>query len=389
MSENYFNPNVAQLTTPAIPLALAWADAYTGDKGELIDLSQAVPDYPPHGELLKELANQSAAVTSAGYGAIEGESTLREAYATQVSKQYSAQIDPQMTHITAGCNQAFVASLIALTQAGDRILLSSPCYFNHEASARMLGLQVDTIPCSAENGFVPTLDAVIAKLDKGARVVALVTPNNPTGAIYPAELIDAIFDECQRRGIWLLVDETYRDFLSPSHRPIHNVLSTSGWQQHFLQLYSFSKSLCIPGHRLGALVGGKASIKQIAKVMDNLQICAPRAAQLAAAKLLPKLDTWIDSNAAEIKSRETTFVETMKTLPGWEITSVGAYFAYVKHPFATKKAAAVVQELAQTHGVLVLPGSFFGQQQESYLRMAFANVSRNAITQLSERLPQV
>jgi len=389
MTSSRFNPHVAALDVPAIPLALRWAEDYDGRNGPLIDLSQAVPNYPPHATMLQELASQSSAPETAAYGAIEGEAALRRAYAIHLSELYAAAVQTDNIHITAGCNQAFVASLIALAQSGDSILLSNPCYFNHEASARMLGLEVDYINCEKQNAFVPTWEATLAKIHDQVRIIALVSPNNPTGARYPNEYLTRLLDECQRRGIWLILDETYRDFLAPSQHPCHALFNNSNWPNHFVQLYSFSKSLCIPGHRLGALAAGKETVAQIAKVMDNLQICAPRAAQNSAAKLLAELSAWRADNAAEIAARESAFVHTMASVPAWQIASIGAYFAYIVHPFPHLDVCDVVKRLVQEHGILLLPGRFFGQDQNAYLRVAFANVDCAMIGQIGDRLRAV
>ncbi len=150
----------------------------------------------------------------------------------------------------------------------------------------MMGIRRELIPLDPATGFVPTIEGIEAVLAKGVKAVALVSPNNPTGAIYPADLLRQAFDACRKAGAFLILDETYRDFLPGEGRP-HDLLSVEGWEENLILLYSFSKSFCIPGHRLGAITAGPAPVSEIAKVMDNLQICAPRAPQAAVAKAIP------------------------------------------------------------------------------------------------------
>ena len=85
-----------------------------------------------------------------------------------------------------------------------------------------------------------------------------------------------IFKLCQSRGIWLILDETYRDFLPLDQDLPHPLFSQEKWQDTLIQLYSFSKSYCLPGHRLGAITAGPEMVFQLAKIIDNIQICAPR-----------------------------------------------------------------------------------------------------------------
>lgn len=385
-----FNPMVADIATPLIPLAQSWLESYSGDRGPAIDLSQAVPGYPPHPDVLSELADAAGSTASAGYGLIEGEPALRTAYAKHLGETYATDVNPNEVQITSGCNQAFFATMMALAGPGDKVLMSNPCYFNHESTLAMLGVGIETFDCDASEGFVPSLAALEQALAKPGneriRAVALVSPNNPTGAVYPAERLDAIADLCSKRGIWLVLDETYRDFLDVDFGAPHGLFARANWQQTFIQLYSFSKSFCIPGHRVGAVTAGKEAIEQIAKVMDNLQICAPRAPQIALARTLAPLAGWRASNTGEITARAAEFSKSIDHAVGWDIAALGAYFAYVRHPFEGRAARDVAEPLAREYGLLGLPGEFFGRGQERFLRLAFANVDVSTIQRIPERL---
>lgn len=386
MTQPEFNKAVHKLATPAIPQALGWADEYREQYGPLIDLSQAVPNYPPPASLLSGLADQAGRVSSTGYGDIEGEPELRKAYAQLLGATYNTIIAKDNTHITAGCNQAFVATLMALADPGDTIVLSNPCYFNHEATARMLGLNIRYLQCRGANNFLPTIPDLESMIADDVKVIALVSPNNPTGAVYPEALLDNILDLCADNNIWLLLDETYRDFLPDSAQPGHQLFQREAWDNNFIQLYSFSKTFCIPGHRLGAVTAHPNVIANLAKVMDNMQICANRAAQLALAAQLPQLGDWVRSNSSLIETRATHFRQVMSACPEWEIDSMGAYFAYVRHPFGSLPSTAVVKKMAIDYGVLPLPGAFFGEQQNHHLRFAFANADIDTIGMLEDRL---
>ncbi|MFT2212031.1 aminotransferase [Rhizobium giardinii] len=381
-----FNPLIARLSPPPVPSVLAWAKAYDGARGPLIDLSQAVPGYPPHPEMLKWLGEAAASPAFAGYGAIEGEQVLRAAYATHVSSLYNASINARNIHITSGCNQAFISTVIAIAGAGDTVLMTNPFYFNQETTLAMLGIGVELVPCDASDGFLPDIDAIASSLKPGVRALALVTPNNPTGSVYPPALLRRIYDLCRANKTWLILDETYRDFLGEGSGAPHDLLALEGWQDGLICLYSFSKSFCIPGHRLGAITAGLAVVRQVAKVMDNLQICAPRSAQAAVARALPALDDWRASNRAEIGRRAEALKQVMSKLTGWKLQAIGAYFAYIRHPYPDISSEFVAEKLAKIAGVVCLPGDYFGEGQEGYLRFAFANADVPTILKLEERL---
>lgn len=381
-----FNPLIEALSPPPIPEVLGWSRAYDGRFGPLINLSQAVPGYPPHDRLLAWLAEAAGSAECARYGDIEGDPELRQAYARQVSDLYHAGIGPEHVHVTAGCNQAFVVTALALAAAGETVLLTEPFYFNQETSLQMLGIGVDYVRCDGANGFLPRIEDVRSRIRPGVRALAIVTPNNPTGAVYPPGLLAALYEACREAGIWLIVDETYRDFLAGGGRP-HDLFQRPGWQETLIGLYSFSKSFCIPGHRLGVITAGAEAVRQIAKIMDNLQICASRTPQVAIAKALTELGSWQDANRHEIARRAGVLVETLAQCPGWQVEAIGAYFAFVRHPFAGKTSFEVAHRLAAERGIVTIPGACFGRAQDGYLRFAFANAGTEVLRTLADRLP--
>ena len=380
------NSLVARLAAPPIPSVVAWGREYKGLKGPLIDLSQAVPGYPAHPEMLRLLGEAAGQQAMTGYGPIEGEPLLRETYAAHLTELYGADISAGNIHITAGCNQAFMCAVIALAGAGDTAALTNPFYFNHDTTLSMLGIGRRLVDCDPASGFLPDLRSAEAALAAGAKMLALVTPNNPTGAVYPPSLLHELFVLCQKHGAWLILDETYRDFLVEGYGRPHSLLSEPGWEDTLVLLYSFSKSFCIPGHRLGAITAGPKLIAEIAKVMDNMQICAPRSAQVAVAAALPVLADWRAGNRLEIARRADALKLAASGLAGWEIAAIGAYFAFVRHPFADQSSSEVAVRLAREAGVVCIPGAYFGEEQERYLRLAFANADVASIGLLPERL---
>lgn len=379
------NPLLEGLDAPPIPEARGWVRDYRGKAGPLVDLSQAAPGSAPPPELLARLAAEAGKAESARYGDIRGDAALREALSADLAARGGGTVRPSEIAITAGCNQAFFVAMLAVARAGDAVLLPVPWYFNHQTTCELLGIEPRPLPCDAARGFVPDPAAAEALIDERVRAIALVTPNNPTGAIYPPETISAFAELCRRRGIWLVLDETYADFLPGEGARPHALFADDAWRGTVIRLYSFSKAYAVPGHRVGAMFADEATTGQVAKVLDNLQICAPRAAQAALAWAIGALAGWREESRREIVARGEAFARMLATVPGWRIDSAGAYFAYVRHPFPGVPAARVAEKLARERGVLCLPGSYFGPGQETHLRIAIANAARETIAGLAPR----
>lgn len=380
------NPDLLDTGTPPIPQAQGWARSYDGRSGPLIDLSQAVPGAPPPPALLQRLGEAAALPDLTRYGAITGDLSLREAYGAEIGRIYGTPFAPTEIAITSGCNQAYVVTMMALAQAGDNVLLPTPWYFNHEMTLTMLGVEARPLSCDPACGFVPDAGQAEGLIDAKTRAIVLVTPNNPTGSVYPPETIAAFAALCARRGIWLVIDETYRDFLPAGVKAPHEIFATSGWRDSVIGLYSFSKAYAVPGWRLGAITAGEAVIEQIGKVLDCVQISPVRAGQQAVAWGIDGIRDWREANRVEINARAGAFRAAMAPLNGWQVLAAGAYFAYVAHPFAGVPAAEVVRAVVEERGVLALPGPYFGPGQEQHLRIAIANVGKERISEIGERL---
>jgi len=374
---------------PPIAESQGWAEAWRPRPGQaFLDLAQAVPSEPPAAELREHLAALVRADGAAGYTAILGLAALREALAGHVSERYRARVEPDQVAITAGCNQAFCLAMLALAGPGDEVLLPVPYYFNHQMWLEMLGIRARLLPVPAEQGAVPSVEAAAGRIGSRTRALVLVTPNNPTGAVYPPALLEGFHRLARERGLALVIDETYRDFRAEPGPP-HGLLAEPGWEETVVQLYSFSKAYALPGYRVGALIGGRTLLAEVAKVADCVAICAPRIGQEAALYALGHLEAWREARRATMQARVEALRAALAAAPGgYRLVSVGAYFAYLRHPFRGRPAAEVARVLAAEHGLLCLPGSIFGPGQEDYLRLAFANLGAEAMPEVARRLAE-
>ena len=381
------NPNLARIVEPPIAEAYGWIDGRTfPESRKLIDVSQAVPGYPPPDVLTDHLAAVVKRPQTARYTEIEGIPALRAALAQDIEQVYGGRIAPEQVLISAGCNQAFSLTMLALAKPGDEVILPLPWYFNHEMWLSMQGIVPVPISFRPETGGVPSIGEAEAAITEKTRAIVLVSPNNPTGAVYSPATLRGFFDLARRRNIALVIDETYRDFLATDERP-HDLFGAADWPAAFVHLYSFSKVFCLTGYRVGAVVADRPLIAQIAKGMDTLAICAPRIGQEAALWGLGHLGEWRAGNRLMMRQRLAAFSDAMmRNDNGYRIVSAGAYFAYVQHPFGNRSSHEVARRLADEENLLALPGTMFGAGQERYLRFAFANVAAETMPAIAERL---
>ncbi len=379
-----------QTFAPPIVAARKWLDGITFPADQpLINVSQAAPADPPP-EMLREVIAKAALDNPDAhfYGPVLGLPELRAEIAQQWSDAYGGSISDTQVAITSGCNQAFCATMTALCAEGDEVILPTPWYFNHKMWLDMTGVTSVALPTSTT--LLPDPEDAAALITDRTRAIVLVTPNNPGGVEYPAELVQAFYRLAQSRGIKLIIDETYRDFDSRSD-VAHALFQDTEWVDTLIHLYSFSKAFRLTGHRVGAVIASPSLLFEIEKFLDTVTICPNQLGQIAALWGLQNMTQWCAGERAEILDRRAAIEEYWPMLEdkGWRLQGVGAFFAYVQHPFAMS-SDDLAPTLVREAGVLLLPATMFYPEGEprgaSELRIAFANVDRAVIKTLFSRL---
>lgn len=379
--------------SPPVMEARRWlAGVVFPDDRPLINVSQAAPVEPPPREMRQVMADIALNRDDAHlYGPVLGLPELRSELASQISAHYAGPVRAAQTAITSGCNQAFAAAVASLCSEGDEIIIPTPWYFNHKMWLDMSG--VAAVPLPAGAGMLPDPEQAAALITRRTRAIALVTPNNPTGAEYPEGLVQAFVDLARDRGIALILDETYRDFDSRSGPP-HRLFQDPGWDDNLIHLYSFSKAYRLTGHRVGAIAASETRLAEVEKFLDTVAICPSQIGQHAALWGMQNLGRWLAGERQEILARRQAITDNMPALTanGWKLLGLGGYFAYVEHPFP-ESSGELAPRMVRDAGVLSLPGTMFtpvgdvtGQRQ---LRLAFANLDVAGIGVLFDRLSQL
>ncbi|HEV7370240.1 aminotransferase [Arenibaculum sp.] len=380
------NPLLAAVETPPVAEARNWVRgrSFPADR-PLVDLAQAVPGHPPADALIDHLAVRLRDPQVHRYTDVLGEPELREAHAGHMSTFYGSPVAPGQVAITAGCNQAFCLAVMAVAGAGDDVILPLPYYFNHSMWLGMMGVGAVHLPFRPEAAGVPDVEQAARLIGPRTRAIVLVTPNNPTGAVLPPATIRAFFDLARQRGIALILDETYKDFVAGGEPP-HRLFADPDWGGTLIQLYSFSKVFALTGYRVGSLIASERMVAQVEKALDTMAICAPRIGQDAALFGLTSLGDWVADNSRAMGRRADAFHAGLSSLRGWRLVSLGAYFAYMEHPLEGVRSDVVARRLVDEHNLLALPGTMFGPGQERFLRLAFANVDEGLVPVVVERL---
>ncbi len=386
------NPAVAATLPPPIEAARRWLEETPPPPDlPLLNFSQAAPTAPPPARLRRFIADTAMNDPGAHlYGPVLGLRELRAELASEWSREYGGRVEADQICVTQGCNQAFAAAVSTLAAPGDAVAMPAPWYFNHKMWLDMNGIATVLLPTGSD--LIPAPERAAEMIDGRVKAISLVSPNNPAGVEYPAEVTRGFFDLARNRGVALILDATYRDFDSRAAPP-HDIFSIPDWDDTLIQLYSFSKAYRLTGHRVGALAASPSRLAEVEKWLDCVSICANQLGQRAALWAMRNLKDWVAEERTEILARRAAIESAFAGLDRWRLLGTGAYFAYAERdggPPSEELARGLVAEA----GVLMLPATWFAPtlaeggdgSAERRMRIAFANADRDGIAELARRL---
>jgi aspartate/methionine/tyrosine aminotransferase len=376
--------HIANVHPPPISEVKGWlAQARPGLP--LIDLCQAVPDYPPPPELTAYLAGLVSDPLVSRYTPDEGLLEVREAICHGYRTLYGAGLDPAEICLTIGASQAFWLAMTALCCAGDEVIVQLPAYFDHPMALQVLGVRCVYAPFEEADGGLPDPATIEALVTERTRAILLVTPSNPTGAVIPPATVRELYEMARRHGIALVLDETYNSFITGGVRP-HDLFLDPDWSDHFIHIASFGKTFALTGYRAGMLAASREFIAHALKAQDTMAVCQPRITQHAVRYGMEHLGAWVAGNRVMMERRHDVFrTEFAREGNNFRLVASGPFFGWVRHPFDGATGREVAKRLVHEAAILLLPGEVFGPGLEGYLRLAFGNIREESIPEAVQR----
>ena len=384
-----FSPQISAVHFPPISEVKGWLAIRPETGLELIDLCQAVPDYPPAPELTAHLATLLDDPLTSKYSPDEGLPEVHAAICGYYERKYAALLSPANLCLTIGASQAFWLAIVTLCSSGDEVVVQTPYYFDHAMALEMLGIRGVCAPFDEQSGGLPSAQTIERLITDKTRAILLVTPSNPTGAITPPEALLELYDLAKHYNIALILDETYNEFIPGALRP-HELFTRPEWGDHLVQIASFGKTFALTGYRAGMLAASTQFIHHALKAQDTMAVCQPRITQHAVHYGLDHLDGWVAANREMMTRRHDLFrSEFLKPGNPFRLAASGAFFAWVRHPFTKLTGRQAAKQMLDQAALLCLPGEVFGPGLEGYLRLAFGNVREDVVPEAVQRFRRI
>ncbi len=353
----------------------------------VLRLTLGEPDFttPDH---VKEAAKRAIDQNQSYYTGMSGLLTLRQAASDFVKEKYQLNYAPENEIlVTIGATEALSATLTAILEEGDKVLLPAPAYPGYEPIVNLVGAEVVEID-TTENGFVLTpemLEKAILEQGDKLKAVILNYPANPTGITYSREQLEALAAVLRKYEIFVVCDEVYSEltYTGEAHVSLGTML-----RDQAIIINGLSKSHAMTGWRLGLIFSPAVFTAQLIKSHQYLVTAANTMAQHAAVEALTAGKNDAEPMKKEYIQRRDYIIEKMTAL-GFEIIKPdGAFYIFAKIPAGyNQDSFAFLKDFAQKKAVAFIPGAAFGRYGEGYVRLSYA-ASMETITEAMKRLEE-
>ena len=353
----------------------------------VLRLTLGEPDFttPDH---VKEAAKRAIDQDQSYYTGMSGLLTLRQAASDFVKEKYQLDYNPENEIlVTIGATEALSATLTAILEEGDKVLLPAPAYPGYEPIVNLVGAEIVEID-TTENGFVLTpemLEKAILEQGDKLKAVILNYPANPTGITYSREQLEALAAVLRKYEIFVVCDEVYSELTYTGEN--HVSLGTMLRDQAII-INGLSKSHAMTGWRLGFIFAPANFTAQLIKSHQYLVTAANTMAQHAAVEALTAGKNDAEPMKKEYIQRRDYIIDKMTDL-GFEIIKPdGAFYIFANIPAGyNQDSFAFLKDFAQKKAVAFIPGAAFGQYGEGYVRLSYA-ASMGTIREAMKRLEE-
>ena len=352
-----------------------------------ISLGQGVVYYPPPPEAIEQLTQFFAEPSNHLYKSVEGIVPLQSAIAQKIQVFNKIEINENnCVVVTAGSNMAFMNAILAITSPGDEIILLTPYYFNHEMAVRIAGCT--PILVATDKNYQLRPGAIASAITEKTRAVVTISPNNPTGVVYPEAALREVNQISRQHNLYHISDEAYEYF---TYNGVKHISPGAFAQScdRTISLYSLSKAYGFASWRIGYMVIPKHLLVAVKKIQDTILICPAVVSQYAALGALQAGYNYCQKHIDAIALVRQLVLDSLNSIQ--DICSIapadGAFYLLLKI-HTHNGAFELTERLICEHQVAVIPGTTFGMDNGCYLRLAYGALQQDTASEGIERLVQ-
>lgn len=336
---------------------------------DVIAMGRGDPDFhtPAH---VVEAAKQAIDANEHHYTHPAGLPRLREAIADKLRRENGLDYAAEEVVVTSGAQEGLMLLMLALVDPGDEVLLPSPRFTSYDTAVELCGGTVVPVPTREEDDFALMPAEIEARITPRTKMIVLVTPNNPTGAVTPPEQIRAIAELAEKHDLIVVSDEIYEKLVYEGNEHL-SIASLPGMRERTITLNGFSKSYAMTGWRVGYLAAPEPFVRLLIEPRHTLSINTATPSQFAALAAVTGPQEPVERMLAAYDERRRFLMGALDEMglsyghPG------GAFYIYANVSSTGMGAPAFCENLLREGRVMIFPGTLFGDEHEDHIRIGY------------------
>jgi LL-diaminopimelate aminotransferase len=354
---------------------------------DLIDFGVGDPDIPTPQNIIKKMKEAVDDPTNHRYPSYEGMYEYRKAVADWYKSRFGVELDPGDEVVALiGSKEGIAHMPWAYIDKDDIALIPSPGYPVYKIMTLLAGGNPYIMPLKEENKFLPKFDDIPMDILEKAKIMFLNYPNNPTGAHADDSFYEHALWIAQKYDILICHDAAYSEIAYDGYNP-RSILEFDKEKKFSVEFHSLSKTYCMTGWRIGFVVGNKEAVTNLGKLKTNIDSGVFQAIQVAAIEALTGDQGFVMEIKKVFQERRNIVVDGLKSIGIHVEKPRATFYIWAKVPEGYT-SADFCEKLIEEQGIVVTPGSGFGEEGEGYFRISIT-INKERIAEAIERLKTV
>lgn len=319
------------------------------------------------------------------YAPADGVPALKKAIIHYTEEHYNRLVEPENVMASGGAKQAIMVALQAILNPQEEVIYPAPYWVSYPEMAKLCG--AIGVPVLPEDGtFYPRIQDIEQKVGSYTKAILINSPNNPTGAMYSEEFIADVVDLCEKRDLYLIMDDIYHRLIFDNRRPIncYEYAKNLSENSKLIVINGISKQYAMTGFRIGWAVANKKLIEVMTNIQGHQTSGPSVVLQKAAVGALNGIQSSVENLRLTLENNRNVMIENLNSFEGIKVTKPdGAFYCFADFSVYGKESTKISEFLINKVLVLAVPGVEFGM--EGYLRMSFCGSIKD-ITEGIERM---
>ncbi len=371
---------------------------------DAVSLAQGIPDFDTPDFIKRRAERALKRGVVAKYSLSPGLPELRELIEESLERENMYYDWEKEILVTAGSIEGITATIMAITNPGDEIIIPEPTYTSYQEVIKLAGCKCVFVPLNREKRWGFDIEKYKEVITDKTKAIFYCNPNNPTGTIYTKEQLMELAELAEKNNLFLISDEVYKDFIYDD-KEFFSLAEVPELRKRVIRIFSFSKSFAMTGWRVGYLHSDEENVREITKVHDSLVTCAPVISQYAAMGALETGDEQTGKFSRKYKQRRDMMCKRLKKMSDFFdfISPDSSYYVFPRISpkvvdLSDKKVTLVGDGvvdswkfsywLLEKIQVATVPGVAFGSNGEGHIRMSFGRKEED-INEAFDRLEKL